>query len=346
VEGTSTLDLGGRSLLLVSPRFFGYEMRIVAHIQGRGGAARWIDERPGTSALTRGLTRMSPAAMSPVAERYYHRVLRDLEGQRFTDILFVSPESCTARVIRRFRVQFPTARILLYMWDSFENKGRTSPPAFISLFDRAASFDPVDADRFGIQFRPLFYCNEAGGDRTSDSEFAFSFVGTIHSDRYRILRSLCRQAEEARLRYFFYPFLQSRLVYWLYRSTRREFLGTSQADFHFDPLPYPEVLRVLESSMAIIDIEHPRQRGLTMRTLEVLGSGKKLVTTNELVRDYPFFSSDRICIIDRNRPNLDRNFFQQPAPPVPSSFRSLYGLTGWMDAILNQSSSAINSVGP
>jgi hypothetical protein len=320
-------------MLVVSPRFFGYEQRIVAHLQGRGAVAEWIDERPGNSALAKGLTRLSPAAMSPVAERHYERLLDERQGRRLTDILFISPESCTPRVVRRFRERFPGSRLLLYMWDSFENKGRTDPPGFIRLFDRALSFDPVDADRFGIPFRPLFYSDETGNRSASPSEFALSFIGTIHSDRYRILQALCRQADEAGLPYFVYPFLQSRLVYWLYRSTRREFLGTRPDDFHFEPLPYAEVLRVTDASTAIIDVEHPRQRGLTMRTLEVLGSGKKLVTTNALVKDYPFFSEDRICVVERRDPVVDPDFYRTPAPPLPAAFRAEYGLTGWIDAI-------------
>ena len=320
-------------MLVISPRFFGYEQRIVAHLQGRGAAAAWMDERPGNSALARGLTRLSPGAMSPVAERYYERVLRELPGRTFTDILFISPESCTPRVVRRFRERFPGSRLLLYMWDSFENKGRTDPPGFIRLFDRALSFDPVDADRFGIPFRPLFYSDETGSHPASPSEFAFSFVGTIHSDRYRVLQALCRRADEARLPYFVYPFLQSHLVYWLYRLTRREFHRTRPSDFRFEPLPYGEVLRVTGASTAIIDVEHPRQRGLTMRTLEVLGSGKKLVTTNPLVKDYPFFSEDRICVVDRRDPIVDPDFFRTPASPLPTAFRAGYGLTGWIDDI-------------
>jgi len=330
---TSALDLIGRVILLVSPRFFDYEQRIVAHLRSRGAVAEWTNERPGHSALARGLTRLSPAAMSPIAERYYGRVLDDLRERRFTDILFISPESCTPRVVRQFRERFPGSRLLLYMWDSFENKGRNDPPGFIRLFDRALSFDPVDAERFGIPFRPLFYSDETGSRPTLPPEFAFSFVGTIHSDRYRVLQALCRRADEAGLPYFVYPFLQSHLVYWLHRSTRREYFRTRPADFRFEPLPYPEVLRVTGASTAIIDVEHPRQRGLTMRTLEVLGSGKKLVTTNALVKDYPFFSEDRIRVVDRRDPLVDPDFFRTPASPLPAVFRAEYGLAGWVDAI-------------
>lgn len=327
------LDLSGRSILVISPRYFGYEQRIVAHLAGRGAAAEWLDERPGNSTAAKALTRLSPRLMAPAAELHYARALARLEGRYFDDVLFINPESSSPRVVRRFRARFPGSRLLLYMWDSFDNKPRSDPAAFIRLFDRALTFDPEDAARYGITFRPLFYSDDSARTRASAAELAFSFVGTIHSDRYRILRALCREADRARLPYFVYPFLQSRLMYWLYRLAKPEFRGTTPSTFRFDALPYAEVMQVMQSSNAIIDVEHPRQRGLTMRTLEVLGSGKKLVTTNAHVRSYPFFSEDRILVVDRDALKIDPDFFRTPAPPVPAGYAEEYSLTRWVDAI-------------
>lgn len=327
-------ELAGRRILLVTPRFFGYHERIVAHLTGRGASAEWIDERPGNSPIAKAALRISPQRMAPYAQRYYERALETLAGRDFDDVLFVSPEATTPRVVQRFRSRFPRARLLLYMWDSFENKGRHDPAAFIQLFDRVSTFDGEDAAEFRIPFRPLFYCD--GAQRPApvgDPEYAFSFVGTIHSDRFRVLRSLCQQADGLGLRYFVYPYLGSRLLYWGYRVAKPEFRGTRPADFRFAPLPYPEVLRVLATSTAVVDVEHPDQRGLTMRTLEVLGAGQKLVTTNAHVRSYPFFSEDRVWVLDRHDVRVDPAFFRTRAPPMPASFAAEYSLTAWADAI-------------
>jgi hypothetical protein len=328
------LDLNGRRILVISPRYFGYEKRIVDHLAGRGALVEWLDERPGNSTLFKALTRLRSGAMAPIAERYYASALAQLAGRRFDDVLFINPESSTPEIVRRFRSSFPGSRLLLYMWDSFDNKPRADTPGFIRLFDRALTFDPVDADEHGITFRPLFYSDDAGARAAATHDLAFSFVGTIHSDRYRVLRAICRQADEAGLPYLVYPYLQSRLLYGLYRLTKREFRGTRAGDFRYEPMPYPEVLRVLASSTAVVDVEHPRQRGLTMRTLEVLGSGKKLVTTNARVRAYPFFSEDRIWVLDRRDLKVDPHFFRKPAPPLPAAYAAEYSLTGWADAIL------------
>jgi hypothetical protein len=118
---TAGVDLAGRQILLVTPRFFGYHERILAHLAGRGATAEWIDERPGNSPIAKALVRISPRRMAPYAERYYARALEALADRRYDDVLFVSPEAATPQVIRSVRSRFPDARLLLYMWDSFEN---------------------------------------------------------------------------------------------------------------------------------------------------------------------------------------------------------------------------------
>lgn len=328
------VDLAGRRILLVAARFFGYHERILAHLARRGAFGRWVDERPYNSAVGKALVRVSPRAMAPLAERYYEAILASLEDRRFDDILFVSPEASTAGVVQRFRAQFPDARLLLYMWDAFANKGRRDPRSFIRLFDRASTFDAEDARTYGIAFRPLFYCDDVEWPPPArDPAFALSFIGTIHSDRYRILRSLCRQLDGTGLRYFAFPYVSSRLLYWTYRAVKPEFRGTTPADFRFDPMPYPEVLRTLADSAAVLDIEHPNQRGLTMRTLEVLAAGQKLVTTNAEVRSYPFFSEERVWVLDRRDPRIDPAFLRTRPSPMPASYAADFSIAAWTDEV-------------
>jgi hypothetical protein len=63
----------------------------------------------------------------------------------------------------------------------------------------------------------------------------------------------------------------------------------------------------------VLDIQHPRQTGLTMRTLEALGAGKKLVTTNVQVKEYDFYDERQVRVVDRMNPSvgLDLEFFKK-----------------------------------
>ena len=92
---------------------------------------------------------------------------------------------------------------------------------------------------------------------------------------------------------------------------------------------------IFARSEAIVDIEHVRQRGLTIRTIEaVVGCGKKLITTNTAIAGYDFYSPDRILIIDRERPVVPEDFFGTPTGPLNENVRERYSLAGWLDELI------------
>ena len=330
---TGKIDLQGRKILCIMPRFFGYEKILVAHLEGRGANVVFLDERPGNSTLAKISLRLRLPFSRSKINRYFDDAIVKLGGKKFDDVLIVSPECCRHALVSKLKQAFPDARFILYMWDSFKNKMRDNIPGFISLFDRALTFDDEDAERYGLACRPLFYSAAPMSPNPGGESFAFSFIGTIHSDRYRVLKVLIEAADRSGLKYFVYPYLPSRLHYWLFRLTKREFKGTRPGSFEYRPMPYPEVLEVFKASVAVLDVEHSGQRGLTMRTMEVIGSGKKLITTNARIRKYSFFSDDRIQVLDRKAGTLDLAFFGKPTPALPPQAQYECSLTGWVDCL-------------
>ena len=93
-----------------------------------------------------------------------------------------------------------------------------------------------------------------------------------------------------------------------------------------------EILSAYSTTKAVLDIENYGQKGLTMRTLEVLGSGLKLITTNIFIKYESFYSKEQVLIIDRKSPLLNENFFQD------NNFQKMnivnnYSLENWLKKI-------------
>lgn len=326
-------DLSTRRILLLSPVFFGYEQRMADHFRSRGASVDWIDDRASNHSLFKISVRLNLPGSGLAARRHFRRAFQGLEEGGYTDVVLVNPESCGLPMVRRLRQLLPRARFALYMWDSFENRQYLSPEALLSQFDKTLTFDDDDAKRYGMHFRPLFFC-EAPPPQPVTPRFAFSFIGTMHTDRYRILRALERQVSAYGLASFTYPYLPSRVLYWSYRATRPEYRSTRPGDFKYTPLRYEQALEITSASMAAVDIEHPRQRGLTIRTFEVLAAGKKLLTTNARVRGYDFYSTERIAVLDRRAPRVDRAFFEEPPPPLDPRQQARYSIRAWADEVL------------
>lgn len=262
---------------------------------------------------------------------------------RFDAILVISPELFNEHTTRLIRKYQPSARLILYMWDSLLNKGWKGKRAveFLKGFDRVLSFDDFDAERYGMILRPLFYIEGHLSNSNITPTYTFSFIGTIHSDRYRILKNLVASAKTHSRPIFIHPFLPSKHLYWAYRLTKPELIGTRLQDFKLSSMPYEEVLSVFRASQCIVDIEHPGQRGLTMRTIEVIGSGKHLITTNPSIRKYSFYSSNRVTIIDRLRAKLP-DPIPEPESLSDDEYHSL-SLHGWCEDIFGVEKPRLNT---
>ena len=62
----------------------------------------------------------------------------------------------------------------------------------------------------------------------------------------------------------------------------------------FKSLSSNEIVSYYDRSNIVLDISHPGQSGLTMRTFETIGAGKKLITTNADIKNYPFYNPENI----------------------------------------------------
>lgn len=324
--------LDGKRVLLVAPRFFGYERDIRSEIERRGAAVDWLPDRPFDTPLMTALTRHKPQWVLPSADRLYERMLLQMGATHYDTILIVNGQTLSYKMLSTLRTSFPAARVVLYMWDSIDN--RRGVVANLPLFDTTFSFDPLSARNYGMGQRPLFFSK--GFERPADDDFDYhlSFVGTAHTDRYAVVNRL-RRSLLPELRSYWYLYLQAPWVYYAYFVSNQAMRQARRDEFQFVPLNKTALQSVFSRSLAIVDIEHPQQRGLTMRTFETMGSHKKLITTNSQVRDYDFFNDDNICVVDRAAPRVPSAFLESPFAPISPELYRRYSIEGWVDEVLD-----------
>jgi hypothetical protein len=321
-----------RSALLITPTFFGIEHEIAAELERRGFRVDFLSDRPFESPFLKAAGRLSRASMLRMADRFYQSHLDATGRPDYELVLVIVGEGLSQQMLRRMRTALPRARFILYMWDSLT--GRKSGVADnLSLFDQCLTFDPDDAKTFGLELRPLFYTERFDLLPQKEPAYDLSFVGTIHSDRYRVISSVAGQMSAHR-RCYWYLYLQADWVYAFYRIVRPGFWKTRRSDFRFQPLSRTEVTKIFMDSRAVLDVEHPTQTGLTLRTFEALGARKKLVTTNALVRNYEFYDPRNICVIDRKTCRFDEGFLDTAYVELSPEIRKHYSLAGWADQVL------------
>jgi len=325
-------SLADRHVLYVAPRFFGYERDIAAELERRGAVVDWLRDRPFDTPFMTAVTRFRRHWMIRAADRLYRSELHRFGRSHYDAVFVVNGQTLSGEILRELKRSFPRATFILYMWDSMEN--RQSVLENLRFFDVCFTFDPRSAKSHGLRFRPLFFSKGFESAPKADFRYDISFIGTAHTDRYSLVSAL-DGALAANVKRFWYLYLQARWVFHAYKLINPSFKSARIGEFHFAPLARAEVQNVFHRSKAILDIEHPQQCGLTIRTFEALGAAKKLVTTNAEISTYDFFDPDNICVLNRNRIAMHQEFLEKPYRPIPAQLYRKYSLSGWMDEILN-----------
>jgi hypothetical protein len=216
------------------------------------------------------------------------------------------------------------------MWDSFKNK--TNTPHLLEYFDFKYSFDLVDSQNYDLNYLPLFYIDSYSSFIKKDNFlYDISFIGTAHSDRIAIAKKVVKQLGTNK--YFFYFYFQSKILYYYNKIVNKHFKDVFKTDICFNSIDKILLNQVLENSKVVLDIQHFDQEGLTMRTFEMIGAKKKLITTNKNVALHDFYNSNNICILDRKKLEINSDFLVSDYIDLPKEIYEKYSLHSWIKTI-------------
>ena len=117
----------------------------------------------------------------------------------------------------------------------------------------------------------------------------------MYSDRLKAIQSIAKLVP-SHVQTFLYLYIQATWVYCLCKIAKEEYRNTKRSDFSFNPINQDWLCEIYSRSSIILDKVYPNQQGLTMRTLESIGAGKKLITTNKSIQHYDFYNTNNIAI--------------------------------------------------
>ena len=102
---------------------------------------------------------------------------------------------------------------------------------------------------------------------------------------------------------------------------------------NFKKLTHAQIAELYGDTVSVLDINKPFQEGLTMRTFESLASGKKLLTTNVDLKNYPFFSEENVMILDRDQIEVNPEFFQKSFVKIDQQTLAMMTLDSWIHCL-------------
>jgi len=318
-----------KKCLLICPSFFSYDSEIKNAIERNGYTVRLYDERPFRGVVGKSLVRLGLSILTNSAIKKYYKEIYDSTDEHYDLLFIINPECITPDIVSYFKKK--CEKVIVYMWDSFENK--INSVKLIPCADVFFTFDPHDAHNYNIKFKPLFYVPDYICDPIDGSEsYEVSFVGTAHSSRFKLVNDIAQG--HSCFTFFYCP---GKIVFFMKKFFFKELSGMKQNDVSFVPLNRKDVINILKSSKAIIDIAHPKQQGLTMRTIESIACQRKLITTNKNAQNYDFFSKSNVLIVDTDINNqVISEFLNLDHVALPAEIYTKYFIDNWVRDIIEE----------
>ncbi|TNI12735.1 hypothetical protein [Aeromonas veronii] len=322
-----------KNILLFCPSFFGYDISIKNEMESLGAKVSLFDERPFKSFFGKALLRLNFSwLLKWYIDRYFKKIIYPLVDD-LDLIVLINPESISSDLLKRIKLLNEHVKVIVYMWDSFKNKSQASK--LIDVSDSFFTFDPVDANNYGLTFLPLFYIPQyeeirANKEKKEGEAFDLVFIGTAHSERYKLVMDITSGFKKV-FTFFYTP---NKLVFLYKRYWCNELAGLSYFDVSSIPMSRDGVIDTISKSKAVIDINHPSQVGLTIRTFEIIAAGKKLITTNKNVMDYDFYNENNVLYYYESIDFANViDFLDKPFLELDEKYKS-YSLKKWVKRVV------------
>lgn len=199
--------------------------------------------------------------------------------------------------------RYPHLRIIYWYWNKV---GKYTDPGKIK-HDRTEfwSFNKCDCSKYGMKYNIQYYYDVSKEENDIANQSDIFFIGHDHGRKEQI-EKVKAMAQRENLKCDF------RLI------------SSDQKN-----IPYKNVRKMIKTTKAILEINQSNQDGYTLRTLESLFFGKKLITDNKGVGDLPFYNINNMYILGYDTRNL-REFVYGKYDDGVSVFWSKYDIDAWI----------------
>lgn len=294
--------LEGRHILVIGVKFYYYNEEILKKFRAAGARVTFFYERD--ISFVFGLVKyFRPGSVDEMQHRHYEGITQKIEGETFDYLLVIRGYKMQGEFVTRVKQLNPGIRTLLYQWDSYR-LWDCDYRHLMPFFDGVATFDFQDAEELSIPYIPTFSLDVFRDISVSKTDYDLFYSGNYTYPRYLFLIQLVQLAKQQGYR------LNTRLV-----MSRKTYLQERWRGVKLDPallsfrkLSKGEYEDLFARSLVIVDFTDEKQTGLTMRTLDVLCAGKKLLTNNKNVFKEPGLNPDQIRVYNPRELRIDPEF--------------------------------------
>ncbi len=333
-KGEKMSILSGKKILLIANK--GYFAEIIEEFSANGAVGYYIGDTPNEGFFQKVFGRLNfKPYIKLILDKYYYRELEKVKNIDFDYVLCIRGEYTSRDVLERIRSLYPKAKLVLYMWDSLQNNKHIKEKW--DCYDSVLTFDRKDYLKYKsrIGFLPLFYCESRLPKIKKKIKYDISFVGTGHQDRVQIVKKVRKKCEELGLSFYAYVYSPHIFVFLFNKLFNKYYRRVRLKDVRFKRMSLSKAYAIYSRSNVILDVESSTQTGLTMRTIENIGTKKKLLTTNADIINYDFYNENNVCVFNRKNVDFEKKFFCNKYQELPEEIYNKYSLKQWVINVLS-----------
>jgi len=188
------------------------------------------------------------------------------------------------------------------------------------------SFQKEDCGELGLLFNSTMYAPPPPGLLPENPEIDCDvlFLG-VPKDRLPMLRRLHKQLQAMEVRACFRIGLTGREPEDVVPEKKDGWEITRTW------MSYPDYLRRVGQSRAILDIYQAIQTGFSLRVMEHIFFGKKLVTNNAVIQWAGFYHPNNIFLLHKEGIDTLKDWLDLPFVPIKEEIREYYRFDNWVE---------------
>lgn len=284
--------LEGKKVLFISAKFYHYGDAVYEKIKSYGADVTFFYER-NTTLKHVIAANFFPGKMASMIESHYKKILKEIEGQSFDYLILIRGYKMPVWFIEAIKKQNPTIKTLMYQWDVY-TLWDADYRYLIPHFDRTLTFDYQDSITLNIPYAPTFHMDEYGAIERLPKQYDFIFCSNFTQEKYKFSTAFYKLSEQKGYKAYIYLYLS-----WF--NYLKERIKGNKLDLRFisfKRLKRSEYFDLFKKSTTVVDFSPTFQTGLTMRVIDALGSGKRVLTSNSHAVKEPGFNSRQVIIFN------------------------------------------------
>lgn len=324
------MKLKNKRILILMPFFFEYEKVIGDRLNELGATVFLINQDIfDINIIHHLLSTYSKALFDIDILNYYKKMTKRIEN--IDIVLVIKGSTLHEKSIEYLRNKYK-CKFILYQWDSIIINPEADKIA--ESFDEVYTFDIKDSIERGWKYRPLFF-DHRKVYKNMDKKYAISCICTLHSNRARNIKYLINFAQNNNMEYFCYLYI-NRLVYLRQRYLKKNSVfDVDYSMLQFKTLTSEEVNHIYNTSKCVFDYKSPFQTGLTMRSIEAIGNGCKLITNNEFIKSEKLYCKENVWIYNEKKMDIPLDFVCSPYKKLSDELYEYYSIDGWIKEIFS-----------